>query len=162
MHGHQRHSGGCQAEGPPEPRGRILLECERGTDTLLRVSLDEWEGKPFVSLRVWERSRDGAFWPTKRGCSVRLSEIAALVGTLVALEREGLGHGTSSQPQTPRPSRHDVPNRQPATSTQARRQDVPVPPGGSRVPPPWEGDDQFSEFDPPPRGRPSHQARAET
>jgi hypothetical protein len=50
----------------------------------LRVTLSEFNGHQFVSLRVWERDFKGKFWPTKRGVSVRLAEAE---GVCVALAK---------------------------------------------------------------------------
>jgi hypothetical protein len=47
----------------------------RGEGAELRVSLAEYQGRPYVSLRVWERGSDGELWPSKKGCSIRASEI---------------------------------------------------------------------------------------
>jgi len=60
---------------PPVEQGRRLIALPRGEGREeLRVSLDEFKGRPYVSLRVWERDASGHWWPTKRGVSVRLSE----------------------------------------------------------------------------------------
>jgi hypothetical protein len=47
---------------------------------------DEYQGHPYISVRLWQRdSRTGAWWPQKgRGVSVRLSEAR---GVAEALEK---------------------------------------------------------------------------
>lgn len=70
---------------PPIEDGR-LATFRRSETTELRVNLTEYQGRPFISLRVWEHS-NGQWLPCKgKGCSVRLSEIDGLVE---ALERAG-------------------------------------------------------------------------
>jgi hypothetical protein len=59
---------------PPPETGRRLLSLARGDREELRVSLDEFKGNEYLAVRVWERGRDGSWWPTKKGVSIRLSE----------------------------------------------------------------------------------------
>jgi Transcriptional Coactivator p15 (PC4) len=71
---------------PPEDDGERLATFPRtGGREEMRVSLREFEGREFIALRVWMRDdRTGAWWPTRKGCSVRLRE---LPGMLAALQR---------------------------------------------------------------------------
>jgi hypothetical protein len=83
------------AASPPAERGRRLATFPRGDRAELRVTLDEYEGRPFVSLRVWEADRPGApLWPAKgKGCSLRLSEIGGFLEALAGLDLDGLAGG---------------------------------------------------------------------
>jgi hypothetical protein len=62
--------------------GRVLASIPRGRKDPrgdhweeFRVSLEYYNGSPYVSLRLFERGGDGRFYPVKnKGCSVRLSE----------------------------------------------------------------------------------------
>lgn len=81
-----------QQAQPPADEGRSLATFRRGPDAELRVSLAEYEGRPYIGLRVWERGQDGRLWPVKgKGCSVRVGEcegmIAALSEALAIVER---------------------------------------------------------------------------
>ncbi len=73
----------------PEPRpapqetGERLATLPRGQGEELRVSLDEYQGRAYVGLRVWAMGLDGAWWPTKRGCSVRVRELAEVAQALM-------------------------------------------------------------------------------
>ena len=74
---------------PPEPSGRPLATLERpggrfGPPTQLRVSLDAFEGHPFVSVRLWTRGPDGRFYPSRKGCSVRIGEAEAVAEAVAA------------------------------------------------------------------------------
>jgi hypothetical protein len=66
------------------------LTIERGRDTEFRVCLSTFQGKPYVSLRVWQLDPDsGEWWPVKgKGCSVRLSEAARLADALRAVAED--------------------------------------------------------------------------
>lgn len=83
-----------------KPEGRRLVTIQRGQDGELRLTWDEYEGRPFLSLRLWQRTEDGQAIPTKKGLSIRLRELPELVEGLVQaceaaqahLEREGT-HG---------------------------------------------------------------------
>jgi hypothetical protein len=71
-----------------EERGERLATFPRGDDQELRVTLDEYNGHAFVSLRIWEQGRDGDWWPMKnRECSIRLSEVEGMISALCQVER---------------------------------------------------------------------------
>src|SRR5438067_480849 len=72
---------------PPKPSGKLILACARkgpdGAPLELRVSLDEYQGRPYISLRLWQFHRSsGAWFPTKKGASIRLSEAASVIDAL--------------------------------------------------------------------------------
>lgn len=76
----------------PEPRGTLLCAHPRqgpeGVPQELRVYLDAYEGRPFLSLRLWQRDVAGGWWPLPgKGCSVRLGEAESVASAL----RRGLG-----------------------------------------------------------------------
>lgn len=76
--------GASQTEAPrpsaPAETGRRLATMPRSTrggpEQELRVSLDEYQGHPYISIRLWQQDgRSGAWWPLKdKGISVRLRE----------------------------------------------------------------------------------------
>jgi len=83
-----RLTGSQDAE--PESNGRKLASIPRGTHEELRVTLDEYEGHPYVQLRAWERGAGGWF-PTRKGVTVRLRELEAVAEALrEALEVAGV------------------------------------------------------------------------
>ena len=69
---------------PPPDDGRRLGAVSRGDGRdELRVTLKTFAGRPFVSLRVWSRDDDGAWWPVKgKGVSVRLGEVSGVIEAL--------------------------------------------------------------------------------
>jgi hypothetical protein len=68
---------------PPADTGRRLATIPRGDGREeLRVSLAEFNGHPFVALRVWQRDASGQWWPTRKGFSIRLSEAREVADTL--------------------------------------------------------------------------------
>ena len=72
----------------PEPSGRPLACFERpgrgrGPDTELRASLSEYLGHPFIDVRIWSKGPDGAWYPTRKGVSVRLKEAEDLAAALL-------------------------------------------------------------------------------
>jgi hypothetical protein len=82
------------APSPPEDRGQRLATLARGQDEEFRVNLDEYQGRPYVSLRLWQRSQDGNFWPTRKGCSVRIGELPDVIAALQRAEE------LATQPQS--------------------------------------------------------------
>lgn len=76
----------------PEPSGRLLAAIPRpggrfGPPSELRISLDEYQQRPYVSVRLWTKGPDGRFWPSKKGCSVRVGEAEAVADALVEAAR---------------------------------------------------------------------------
>ena len=77
-------------DAEPESAGRNLAAIPRGPAAELRITLDEYEGHPYVQLRAWERGAGGWF-PTKKGVTVRLRELEAVAEALRgALEVAGV------------------------------------------------------------------------
>lgn len=105
---------------PPAETGERLVTCarpgSRGTrDAELRVTRDEYQGHEYLSVRLWEKDPStGAWWPTKKGCSIRLSEARDVGEALLAIaERvEPLADSCPSagEPRRP-PGRQGRPSR---------------------------------------------------
>ena len=73
-------------EGPPPENGHRVATFERHGREELRVNLAEYEGHPYLSLRVWAPGQDGQLWPVKgKGLSVKLREVAGLAEALTSL-----------------------------------------------------------------------------
>ena len=78
---------------------RLLVSIPRGQSEELRLAWSEYEGKPYLSLRLWQKGDDGALLPTKKGISIRLRELPDLTEALINtcneasayLERQGDG-----------------------------------------------------------------------
>jgi len=103
---------------PPAENGTRLATFPRGNGSEMRVNLSTYEGKPFVSLRLWERDQGGAWWPVKgKGCSVRVGEAAELAGVLAAVASGEQGGAPDAHPSprddTPRFVDKDRPIRPP-------------------------------------------------
>ncbi len=80
----------------PADTGERLATFPRDPGTELRVSRAEYQGRPFVSLRVWQRDQAGAWWPVKgKRCSVRIGECTALAE---ALHRVGASCASRAAP----------------------------------------------------------------
>lgn len=74
---------------PPVERGERLATIPRGDSEELRVTWDAYEGRPYLSLRVWTCNARGEWWPDpKRGATVRRRELATFAEAVdAALER---------------------------------------------------------------------------
>lgn len=67
--------------GDPEPRR--LATFPRSEVEELRVELATYKGKPFVQARIWFRSSEGTWHPTKRGVTFRVRELADAAGAFM-------------------------------------------------------------------------------
>lgn len=88
------------------PEGRRLATCPRGDSEELRLELSEYEGRPYISLRVWFQTEDGKWLPSKKGCTIRLRELPEVLRALADPELQ-LAGGTRvahPKPSTPNPS----------------------------------------------------------
>lgn len=94
---------GAATQAPPEPTGELLAAVlrpgSRGeADADLRIKLDEYEGRPFLGMRLWE-ARGGVYSPTRKGVTIRLSEAAEVAAAIL----EGLEPvGGPPEPRGPR------------------------------------------------------------
>src|SRR4051794_20663412 len=86
----------------PQDTGYRLATFERHGGEEFRVSLAEYRGHPFVSLRVWAPGSDGQWWPVKgKSVSVKLGEVAELAEALETLASQ-LGDGGDRRAGGPR------------------------------------------------------------
>jgi hypothetical protein len=151
------------APPPPVEHGRRLATLPRGKDAELRLTLAEYQDRPYVGVRIWERGSDGQLWPAKgKGCSIRIGELPEVIAALRQVEdlvarREQQGSGEPPNPSaappvrgfsgnrdgipyTKHPTPLDDPDR-PRYVERGRRQPRPIdpdsmpPPGGSSAAP---------------------------
>ena len=82
------------AREAPVENGKRLATLYRGHAEEMRVNWAEFNGHPFLNLRVWRCGLDGIWRPDReRGCSVKVRELASLSEAVqVALEL-ATGHG---------------------------------------------------------------------
>ncbi len=66
-----------------DPAPRRLATFPRSEVEELRVELATYKGKPFVQARIWFRSNEGAWHPTKRGVTFRVRELADAAGAFM-------------------------------------------------------------------------------
>jgi len=92
---------------PPTENGRRIGTIERSTDEQIRVNWSEYEGKRFLSIRMWKRGDDGQWWPDgKRGMSVRIRELpdlAAAIAEALDLAEANQRQWRESQANRPAP-----------------------------------------------------------
>ncbi|MBV8611466.1 MAG: hypothetical protein JO034_28985 [Singulisphaera sp.] len=96
--------------GPPQDLGHRLLTLPRGQDEELRLSLDAYEGHPFLNVRIWTRDADGrGWWPSKRGVTFKLRELADVAEALAEALDLMAEHqdGRPALPPTGPPPRRD-------------------------------------------------------
>jgi hypothetical protein len=71
---------------PPQETGKRIGTVERSADEQIRVTWCEYQGKPYVNLRLWRRdSTNDTWWPdAKRGISIRIRELPDMCDALAA------------------------------------------------------------------------------
>jgi hypothetical protein len=71
---------------PPSETGRRIATFARtgpqGERLELRVHVDEYEGRPYVGVRMWKQDPRGGWWPTPKGTTIRRSELAGFIECL--------------------------------------------------------------------------------
>jgi len=78
-----------EAQAPAET-GQRLATIPRpkrdGPPDEIRITLDSFNGNPYLAVRVWnQNAQTGGWFPTRKGTSIRLAEVDAFVAAL----REG-------------------------------------------------------------------------
>lgn len=82
MNGHSTHAGNPRA-GPSEETGKRLATLPRNDGAEeVRISLDEFNGHKYISLRLWFTDDRGNWWPTKKGVTIRPRELAEVLKAL--------------------------------------------------------------------------------
>ena len=61
--------------GAPPPMKGILLGGLPHKEGEVRLVWDEYEGFHFLSVRLWTKSDDGSFWPSKNGFTVKMKDL---------------------------------------------------------------------------------------
>jgi hypothetical protein len=127
---------------PPAETGRRLAAMPRGEGAEMRVVLDRYQDRPYVSLRLWERDRDGEWWPVKgKGCSVRTGEVAELIAALRQVEDILDRRDDDGRDDPPRPAADpDRPRYNPRHDRRTRGHSV----NPDDLSPPASGFDEFS------------------
>jgi hypothetical protein len=145
---------------PPQERGELLLTLPRNfrdQHEQLRLALDQYEGRKYLSLRIWNCDHRGEWWPTPRGVSIRLSEVAALAEALAKIADEQPQRSEASSPATsgssPRkpPPRATTPGERPPPHARSGSRRGPQRDHGPRPHPEWapelQGEPPKTEFD---------------
>jgi hypothetical protein len=122
---------------PPEEWGeRLAAFPRRGgrdrPDAELRVTLNEYNGHKFLSLRIWEQNQAGVFWPARgKGLSIRLGEAAELANVLrrVAALADDQGDQRPARADQARGPDRRQHQRQPDRSPRLPECDPSLPPG---------------------------------
>ena len=105
---------------PPEDTGRRLATCPRGKNEKLRISWCEYEGNPYLNLRIWKCDRfPRGWWPDKRGIAIWVRELPDLAEALAAALDLAAEH------QAPRPTSSGPRRVKPVSPTS--------PPAGARA-----------------------------
>ena len=71
---------------PPDETGRRLATFPRtgqkGERLELRIHIDQYEGRPYIGVRVWKQDPRGQWWPTPKGTTIRRAELARFIEAL--------------------------------------------------------------------------------
>jgi hypothetical protein len=86
-----------------DEQAHVLLELPRGETEVLRLTRKIYEGRPFTDLRVHFRGTDGGWYPTKKGTSIRDSELHSVLDALAKIAKRIEG-GAAPQARVTRTS----------------------------------------------------------
>lgn len=53
----------------------VMLRIARGSKSETRVSLDSFDGRTFVNLRLWFMAPNGVWGPTRRGVTFEVEDL---------------------------------------------------------------------------------------
>jgi hypothetical protein len=111
-----------QTAAPQESGERVATFTRHGGEEL-RVSLAEYEGHPYLSLRVWAPGQDGQLWTVRgKGLSVKLREVSGLAEVLASVAGR-IGAGATDRQdgrrEGPPPARRGSTARPPFEVTRA-------------------------------------------
>lgn len=92
---------------PPEMKGQLLgtLSHKEGA---VRIVWDEYEGHPYLSIRLWTADNSGQLWPSKTGFTVKLRDLPTLgeaIGKALDLALKETGGGRSEREREDRYAR---------------------------------------------------------
>jgi hypothetical protein len=72
---------------PPQETGERLATLPRARGEELRINWAVYEGRPYVSTRLWTQDEHGGWWPSKTcGCTIRLRGLAAAEAIAAAMD----------------------------------------------------------------------------
>jgi hypothetical protein len=74
----------------------LLALVPRGRGELFRLTLATYDGHLYISARVFRQSSLGDWFPTKKGMSIRLSELDQVIAALESAGDLAAAHGTDS------------------------------------------------------------------
>ena len=75
---------GGRREAPTDTAQR-LATFPRSDSEEMRVSLAEYRGHQYLSLRIWSRGLDGQWWPDReKGCTIKTRELPAFNDAVAA------------------------------------------------------------------------------
>jgi hypothetical protein len=92
---------------PPDEQGERLATLERPQDdSEIRICWCEYQGSPYLGVRVWSRGHDGKMWPQKdKGFSVRLRELPDVAEAITRAMELADRHLAGATARNPRPAR---------------------------------------------------------
>src|SRR5262249_32905868 len=130
---------------PPKVDGEPIAVIHRSATEEIRINWCEYEGRPYVSIRYWDRDKGGRWWPdARRGGSIRLRELAAVRAALEradeyrrAQARARLPWGGWGRPGAERPRGVETDGRDGGPPREGPRPGAPSPGSG----------EPFREFD---------------
>lgn len=114
------HPNPPRSQDVPQESGQRLATFPRPRNgEELRVTLEEYNGHPFLSLRVWAPGTGGQLWPVRgKGLSIRIREVAELAEVLARVA-EDLANGSLVAPARHHSETRHHPGHAPASPSPA-------------------------------------------
>lgn len=79
-------SSSLESKAAPTDEGEKLATIDRGPGKQLRIRAKVFNEHPYIDIRVWDRrDENSAWWPTKKGVSIKPRELADVIAALKAV-----------------------------------------------------------------------------
>lgn len=83
---------------------QVIAEVRKNSRDVIRVTLQEYQGRPICSIRVWYEADDGSMRPGRDGINFKTELLPELAEAVLAAAAEAAARQTAAEPLAERRS----------------------------------------------------------